>query len=282
MKLADARVLITGASGGIGAAFVRELIARGGKALITGRDEASLRDLARSLDPDGERMLVVAADITRADDRRRLCEAARRWRGGVNVLINNAGVAAFSMFTDERSEDLEHAFAVNALAPLHLCSALLPHLKRQPHAQIVNVGSVFGAIAYPGHAVYSATKFALRGFSEALRRELADTNVRVHYLAPRATRTKFNCGAIEELNARLGIAMDPPERVAASLCRMLEKEEAERVIGWPEKLFARINAILPRVVDRSLAKQLPAIRRHAATPHPAASPPIESLSRKIS
>jgi short-subunit dehydrogenase len=127
----------------------------------------------------------------------------------------------------------------------------------------MNVGSVFGSLAYPGFAAYSATKFALRGFTESLRRELADTQVRIHYLAPRATRTGMNASAVERMNAELGVAMDPPELVAAAACDMLADGRLEAVLGWPEKLFVRINALLPRVVDGSLRRQLPVIRRHA-------------------
>ncbi len=281
MSLSHLNAVITGASGGIGVAITTEIIGRGGSAVITGRDQRVLAELARTLDQSGERVLAIAADITRADDRHRLCEAARSWRGGVNALINNAGVSDFGMFSEERPEDIELAFAVNALAPLQLCRALLPHLLRQPHAHIVNVGSVFGAIGYPGHAVYSATKFALRGFSEALRRELSGTTVRMHYLAPRATRTTFNSSAVEAFNDRFGIAIDQPERVAESLCRMLEQGRAESVIGWPEKFFARLNALLPRLVDRALAKQAPAIRQYAAQRN-SEQLQIQSLSRRAS
>jgi short-subunit dehydrogenase len=125
------------------------------------------------------------------------------------------------------------------------------------------MGSVFGAIGYPGYAVYSATKFGLRGFTEALRRELAASNVSVHYLAPRATRTRINSSAVERMNTELGVAMDDPERVAQAVCRLLVKQQAAAVIGWPEKLFVRINALLPRAVDGAIRKQLPTIERYA-------------------
>lgn len=281
MNLSHARVLVTGASGGIGVAIVTDIVERGGKALITGRDKGLLRRVAHAVDPGGEAIAIHAADITRPDERRDLERAASSWQGGVNVLINNAGVASFGMFADTRPEDLEHAFAVNTLAPMHLCKGLLPHLKRQPRAHIVNIGSVFGAIGYPGHAAYCATKFALRGFSEALRRELGNTNVRVHYLAPRATRTKFNCSAVEALNAQFGVATDAPQRVALSVRRMIEAEQPDAVIGWPEKLFVRINAVLPRLVDRALAKQLPAIQQFLGQPIPAPLL-IQPNSRKAS
>ena len=281
MNLRDARALVTGASGGIGAAIVREIVGCGGKALITGRDAQSLRQLARSIDANGNCLAVHAADITRECDRNGLVEAAAAWCGGVNVLVNNAGVASFGAFAKMRSEDLEHSLAVNVLAPMQLCRALLSHLQRQPAAHIVNIGSVFGAIGYPGQAAYSASKFALRGFSEALRRELGDTALRVHYLAPRATRTSFNCAAIEELNMQLAVATDPPERVAATVRRMLETGRVEATIGWPEKLFVRINGILPWLVDRSLARQLPIIQERFARPH-APQSSIQPVSREAS
>lgn len=281
MSLSSINAVITGATGGIGAAAVEGLLRRGGKAVMTGRDPRALQDLVQRFDPLRKYSVVIPADLTSAADRARLCSVAEKWQGGVNTLINVAGVAGFGPFADENAEDIDRAFAVNALAPLQLCRALLPHLLSQPRAHIVNVGSVFGTIAYPGHAVYSATKFALRGFSEALRRELSDTNVRVHYLAPRSTRTRFNSGAVETLNEQFGIAMDPPERVAASLLGMLEHDRAEAVIGWPEKFFARLNALAPRLVDRALAKQMPAIRQYASggNSHPAR---VQSLSRKVS
>ena len=239
---------------------MKAIVARGGSVLISGRDERALQALAREVDPDGESIDIHCADIVVAEQRRGLEHRARSWLGGVNVLINNAGVAAAGMFAEARAEEVERAFDVNVVAPMHLCHGLLPHLQRQSRAHIVNIGSVLGAIGYPGQSVYCATKFALRGFAEALRRELSDSNVRVHYVAPRATRTRFNSGTVEALNARLKVGIDTPEKVAAQVCRMLEREQATATLGWPEKLFVRINDVAPWLVDRSLAGQLPVIR----------------------
>jgi short-subunit dehydrogenase len=179
------------------------------------------------------------------------------------VLVNNAGVNHFTMVEDQPAAQVDLAIAINLQAPIHLCRELLPHLLAQPEACILNTGSVFGAIGYPGYAVYSATKFAVRGFTEALRRELADTKVCVRYVAPRATRTGINTSAVERMNDELGVAMDPPELVAKAVCDMLAGGKVEAVLGWPEKLFARVNGLLPRVVDGALRKQLPVIRRYA-------------------
>lgn len=279
MNPATARVLVTGASGGIGSAIAREIVARGGSALLTGRDERTLRTLARAIDPDGKRVEIHRADIVVAAERTKLEDKARSWMGGVNVLINSAGVAAAGMFVDSQREDVEGAFQLNTLAPMHLCRALLPHLLCQPAAHIVNVGSVLGAIGYPGQAIYCATKFALRGFTEALRREVSGTTLRVHYVAPRATRTHFNSAAVDALNARLKVAVDAPERVATRVCRMLEREQARSTLGWPEKVFIRVNDLAPWLVDRSLAGQLPVIRESFAGAHRQPPAPVP-LMRK--
>jgi len=263
MKPASIRALVTGGGGGIGGAIAGELLARGAAVLLVDRDQAALQRAAERLARHGDRVGTLAADLTSAADRQRLCSEAAVWRGGINVLVNNAGVNHFGMFADQPPGQIDLALAINLQAPLHLCRALLPHLLRQPEACILNTGSVFGAIGYPGYSVYSATKFAIRGFTEALRRELADTCVSVRYVAPRATRTGINTSAVERMNAELGVAMDPPELVAEAVCDMLAGSRVEAVLGWPEKLFARVNGILPRLVDGALRKQLPVIRRYA-------------------
>ena len=127
---------------------------------------------------------------------------------------------------------------------------------------VVNVGSVMGYLGYPGCAAYSASKFALRGFSEALRRELADGPVRVLHFAPRATRTPLNGAGLDALNEELGVAMDDAATVARELLRLLRRPRSERLLGMPEKLFARLNQMLPGVVDFGLRQQLSTIQRH--------------------
>ena len=264
MNLANARVLLTGAAGGIGGAIAGELLARGATVLLVDINETALRRFVDGeLSSSAERVEIFTANLTRAEDRARLAEFAKTWRGGINVLINNAGVSHFRLLEDQPAEEVDLALAVNLQAPIHLCRLLLPHLQRQPEAHILNTGSVFGGIGYAAYSVYSATKFAMRGFSEALRRELADTSVTVHYLAPRATRTGINTAAVETMNAELGVAMDTPPVVSRAACAMLESGTLEAVVGWPEKFFVRLNALLPRLVDGALRKQLPVIRRHA-------------------
>ncbi|MEZ5458518.1 MAG: SDR family oxidoreductase [Steroidobacteraceae bacterium] len=265
--IAARRILLTGAAGGIGIAIARELSQRGAAVLLTGRDAARLQRLAGELGEHRDRIDARAADLATEAGRASLVDFASRWRGGVDALINNAGINDLALLDTQDAAQIDRMIDTNLRAPIHLCRALLPQLRHTNRADIINVGSVFGSIGYPGYAVYSATKFAMRGFTEALHRELAGSTVRAHYLAPRATRTRMNAGAADRLNAELGTAVDEPAVVAKAVCRMLEAPRPFAVLGWPEKLFARLNAVMPRLVDGALIKQLPAIRRHASSPH---------------
>jgi short-subunit dehydrogenase len=263
MKLDTMRVLLTGATGGIGRVIARRLLEGGSHVLLVARDADALGSLLKSCAFAGGRVHAHRADLTRVEARTELCAAARLWHGGINVVINNAGLNPFAMYEDLSAEQLDQTLAVNVHAPMHLCRELLPWLKGQDAAAIVNVGSVFGSIGYPGYVAYSATKFAVRGFSEALRRELADTRVTVKYFAPRATRTAMNSAAVEEMNSRLNVAMDSPERVARELIALLRHGKYSAIVGWPEKAFVKVNGVLPGIVDRALRGKLSIIRAFA-------------------
>jgi short-subunit dehydrogenase len=259
----DMRVVLTGGTGGIGLASAQALLEQGSAVMLAGRDRDALEAARRRFAAFEDRVAAQACDITQPADRSALLAAATAWRGGANVLVNNAGIGGLALFGDLTSADIERTLAVNLLAPIQLCHDFLPLLVKQPRARIVNIGSVFGSIGYPGQTVYCASKFGLRGFTESLRREFAGTSVGVHYLAPRATRTALNAGASERLNAELGATTDDPSVVGRALVAMLSGNVPAAVVGWPEKFFARVNAVLPGVVDGALRKQLPTIRRHA-------------------
>ncbi|MCC7259252.1 MAG: SDR family oxidoreductase [Gammaproteobacteria bacterium] len=268
MSLAGARALITGGAGGIGSAIAAELLDAGASVMLADIDPAALNAAASRLGAPGRTITTVAANLTTAEGRTALCQAATGWQ--VNVLVNSAGVNHFGLYDELTPEQVAQTVALNILSPMLVTQALLPHLKAQPVAHLLDIGSVFGHIGYPGYAAYCASKFALRGFGEALRRELAGSGVRVHHLAPRATRTRINTSAVEQMNAALKVSMDPPDVVARAARRVLEKDIASAVVGWPEKLFARVNAILPGVVDGAIAKQLPVIRQFARRQTPPA------------
>jgi short-subunit dehydrogenase len=275
MKLDEARILLTGAAGGIGSAIARRLARSGARLLLTDLRHEPLDRLAAELCAAGFATAAVAADIGSESGRLEVLEAARMQQ--INVLINAAGVNPFGMLAAQTSADVATTMLINAIAPMALCQVLLPVLAARTPAHIVNVGSTFGSIGYPGFAVYSASKFAVRGFSEALRREVADAGIRVHYLAPRATRTALATDRIRAMNEELHVGMDSPETVALAVAAILRDERRELLLGTPERLFAKINALMPAIVDRVLRKQLPVIKRYAG----ASNGPAEPVSAPI-
>ena len=261
MDLAGKAVIVTGASGGIGAPLCRALVAAGASVLAVGRSQHRLDRLQRDL-PAG-RLHSVLADLGTAEGREHLVQAARKLQPAPSVLVIGHAQSAFGLFDEQDPVALEAMLQTNLVGSTLLIHALLPILRAQAQASVVVIGSTFGSLGYPGFAAYSASKFGLRGLMEALSREYAGTSLRFQYLAPRATRTAFNTPAVDALNAELKVASDPPQEVAGKLVRSIIRGEARRQLGWPEKLFVRINGILPSLVDSSLRGQLSTIRRHA-------------------
>lgn len=262
MQLHEARVVLTGASGGIGLAIASALCAAGARVLAVARHQEALLPL---LERYPQNLCWVAADLTFLSDRRKVLAAADAI-GGINLLINAAGVNHFAMLEQLDDGDINAMLAVNISAPICLTKMLLPQLKQADSAMVVNVGSTYGSIGYPGYASYCASKFALRGFSEALRRELADTRVSVLYVAPRATRTSMNSAAAQALNDALKASVDDPQTVASAVMHAIAGDRRDLYLGWPERFFIRLNSLLPHLVDRGLRKRLPLIRRLSEKP----------------
>ncbi|MDI2378973.1 SDR family oxidoreductase [Pseudomonas aeruginosa] len=259
MRLRELAVVLTGASGGIGLELTGQLCAGGARVLGISRH---LGGLATLMNRYPQQLQWHSADLRSRNGRQEVVTAA--WAmGGVNVLINAAGVNRFALLEQVDEDTLDDLLDLNIKAPLQLTRLLLPLLREHPNALVVNVGSIYGSIGYPGYATYSASKFALRGFSEALRRELADTSVDVLYVAPRATRTSMNSSAATALNQALKVGMDDPVDVARAVLDAVQNQRSELYLGWPEKLFVRLNGMLPGLVDRALRKQLPLIRRYS-------------------
>ncbi|MCZ8062599.1 SDR family oxidoreductase [Silanimonas sp.] len=267
--LAGRGVLLTGASGGIGQCLALRLAEVGATVYAVGRRADALHALAARAHPGAIRPVV--ADLATADGIDAVRRAVAAAPIPVSLVILGAADSRFGLFEHSSVVDVQAQVATNLVAPMLLVRALLPCLMRLPSAGIVGIGSTFGSLGYPGFAAYSASKFGLRGFLEALAREHADTPLRVQYLSPRATRTALNSPAVEAMNAELGVAVDDADLVAASLLEAIESGTRRRQLGWPERLFARLNGALPELVDRALAKQLPIVRRFARAAAPVVS-----------
>lgn len=255
MKLHNSHIVLTGASGGIGKEVAKLLAKKGAHLALVDRDARTLEMLKDEIAPYETRTVMITADLTTDAGRQSVIDQTLRTFGKIGILINLAGMMSFTDFTVEDPYMTELLYKVNVLAPMHLTRAILPHMLERGEGQIVNIGSIFGSIAFAYFATYSSTKFALRGFSEALRRELAGTGIDVTYVAPRAARTPFNSAAINKMSDAVKMNMDSPSSVAMHIVRAIEKDAKDYYIGWPESLFVRINALFPRIVDLAVKKQ---------------------------
>ncbi|MGD0640282.1 MAG: SDR family NAD(P)-dependent oxidoreductase [Roseiarcus sp.] len=247
------RVLITGAGSGIGRALAIEAASRGMMVALCGRRTEALFATAAAI-ADRHQPLIVRADVALAADRRRLVAQVGEAWGALDILVNNAGIVEGGPLEQTNDEALERVFQTNVIAPMALARDFKPLLVAAKPSRVVNIGSVFGDIPYPGFSAYSASKFALRGFSTALRREWADCGVGVTYAAPRATRTDA-AAAFADLVAASKMSLDPPELVARRIWRAVESGADSVYPKGPEKLFVLIQRLFPRVIDRALARQ---------------------------
>lgn len=248
-------VLLTGATGGIGSQTAALLATSGANLLLVARDVNRLGELRSRLLQFGTVVEAVAADLATEEGRQRVAAAAQNFQGGINVLVNNAGINRFDLFDRQSGRDLEAVVNTNLLAPMLLTHKLLPLLQRQRKAMVLNVGSIVGSIGLPGQVAYCSSKFGMHGFSEALRRELDGSSVRVVYVAPRSTDTDMNDALLREINEKTGVRTDDTSVVARHVVDAIGGARSERFIGWPERLFVKVNALLPGLVDRSLRKQ---------------------------
>lgn len=257
------RIILTGAAGGIGAHLARLLAAEGARLCLTDVNGAALNTLCGSL--EGARTAGVVADICRPEGRSEIVRQARQRFGGIDTLINAAGINPFGVYAKADAALIQKTMEINLLAPMLLTREVLPDMVSQHSGQIVNIGSTFGSIGFAWFSTYSASKFGLRGFSQALRRELADTGIEVIYIAPRAVRTAINSAAVYRMAEATRMTMDEPDAVARQILEGMQRGRKERYLGFPESLFVRINSVLPGIVDRATRKQNRAARRYADT-----------------
>jgi len=259
MQLQNKIILLSGADGGIGSVIADRLHQQGCKLILVGISEDGLQAVNQKL---GKQHEVLAANLMLQKDRKKLVVKAEQL-GGIDGIINNAGISDFAFVEQQDEKRLEMLININLLAPMVLCQMFIPMLKQREEAFILNMGSTFGSIGYPGFSGYVASKFGMRGFTETLRRELSDSQIQVMYLAPRAIKTPINSPAVVEMNEELGNAMDDPDVAADAVIDMLKNNKTSVYLGWPEKLFVRVNSLFPKIVDKALSGKLSAIRKFA-------------------
>ena len=250
-KLNGLRVLVTGASQGIGRALVVEAAKRGCKVLAAARSQPLLDELAAEVRAAGGTLETVAADITKPEDRAAMVSAATRHFGGLDVLVNNAGIGATGHFMDSEPNVLRQIFETNFFGLTETTRVFLPLLKQGVTPAIVNISSVVGRRALPARSLYSASKFAVAGFSEAIRAELAKDGIDVLVVSPGLTRTNFSKNMLEQ-KARM--QMDhmrgmTSEEVAVATLKAMERGTLETTLTFKGKMLVLVNRFAPWVVD---------------------------------
>ncbi len=255
MNLAGKRILLTGATGGLGNALAKQLTAKGANLAILGRDSLKLKNLKNDIQVSGNKVISIEADLSQKGIPEKAINATIEKLGGIDVVINNAGVLDFIAFENQSQERIQEIIQTNVTAVIQLSHAAMPYFKKNNAGHLVFIGSIFGSLGFPHYATYCASKFAIHGFSQALRRELVNTNIGITYVAPRFIKTAMNNESATAMTKKSGNKMDSPEKVASVVLKGIEREKQEVFIGQPETFFAWLNGVAPKLVNLGLKKQ---------------------------
>jgi short-subunit dehydrogenase len=264
-----AAAAVTGAVSGIGRALALELSARGCDLALSDRDEAALREVAGTIGSK-VKVSVHRLDVGEPAQIEAFAQAAIWAHPGLNILINNAGVALLGQFTEIDQAQMDWLFNINFWGVVHATRAFLPHFSGQREAHIVNLSSIFGIVAPPGQTAYASAKFAVRGFSEALRHELemANSPVRLSVVHPGGVATNI------ARNSRTGIgvtdnarhtqsierfeqaARTTPRDAALRIIKGIKKNQPRILIGTDARLMDVLQRLRPATYWSVMARQL--------------------------
>jgi len=264
MQLKNKHILLTGATGGIGRHLALMLARKGANLALVGRDSTKLQTLADEIISKGGNAVCVIADFTMPGAAQQVVAETNKKLGGIDILINNAGVLDFIQLEDQSPQRVEQMIHTNVTALIQLTQAVLPQFKAANRGHFVMLGSILGSLGFPYYATYCASKFAVHGFSQALRRELVETKIGVTYVAPRTVSTPMNDANTLAMLAKTGGNLDEPDKVAAIALKAIEQEKQEVFIGQPESFFAWLNGVAPKIVNLGLIKKAKLAREFAA------------------
>src|SRR5476649_2051367 len=228
--------VVTGGSRGIGLAIARAIVVRGGSVMITGTKAQALADASRELESaaTGGSVMAQQAEVRAYPDVERMLQAASSRFGGIDVLVNNAGVGVFSPVSEMSVEQWHDVIDTNLTGVFHCCRAALPHLRARGGGRIINISSLAGKNAFVDGAAYCASKAGLNAFSESLMQEVRYDNIRVSYVLPGSVATDF-AGGDETKGADWKIAADEVAEVVVNLLRHNPRSLPSRVGLRPSK-----------------------------------------------
>ncbi len=254
MDIQGKTALITGASRGIGQAIALELAHQGVKRLLLlARDEVKLASVATLVSELGVEVVILALDLTKPVEVNTALAQAWRDHGPIHLLVNCAGVAHQTPFLQSQLSQMQEELAVNLVGMYTITRIVARRMARQGEGNIVNVSSLMGKIAAPTMATYSATKFAILGFTQALRGELAQYNIQVTALLPSLTDTDM----VRELKLFRWVIPMTSKQVATTLIAGLREDKPEILVGWQSHLAVWFNRVVPLLVEKILLTAAP-------------------------
>jgi short-subunit dehydrogenase len=253
-SLRDQVVVITGASTGIGKSYAIALAREGAKIVLAARTASKIEELAEEIKVKyNVETLAVPTDVSKEEEARNLIERALDRFGHIDILINNAGIATYGYFHNNNIEDLKKIMDVNFWGAVYCTHAVIPSMITRGKGKIVNISSFVGKRAVPVMAGYSASKYALGGFSESLRVEVKKYGIDVTVIYPTSTRTEIVNNALDtgkiKFGANVGMTSD---RVARETINAILDNKRDHVIGIGENIALSINNRFPSLVDRVL------------------------------
>lgn len=255
-QVQDKRIVVTGASSGIGRCLSKQLAIMGAQLVVTARREQLLRTLQAEIRVAGGQCEVVVGDITDSKTHGETIRVAQQTFGGIDCLINNAGVGAMGPFSESSIDRLREIFEVNFFSMAALIRATVPVLGQGDDALIVNIGSILGHRAVPLKSEYCAAKFALHGFSDSLRAELAGIPIEVLLISPGTVNSDFFNSALEnatEVEWKKRGSMKP-EFVARKIIQGMEKRNHEIILPLSGKALVWLDRLFPTIANRIVSK----------------------------
>ena len=256
MNLTGKTALITGASRGIGKAIAIELAKQGIKHLIlVARDRQKLAEVAREIETIGTKVTTLSLDLKQLSSINIAIAQVWSIHKPIHLLVNCAGIAHQAAFLDSSPHKFEEEVSTNLLGMMNITRLLAKRMANQKEGTIVNVSSLMGKVAAPTMSTYSATKFAIVGFTQALRSELAQHNVRVVALLPTLTDTEM----ARNLKLFRWVMPMTPEKVAQTLVAKLYKNSGEILVGWQSYLAVWCQRIFPQLLDKIMMLSAPTV-----------------------
>lgn len=257
MKVHGANILLTGASRGIGEATAVELARRGANLLLAARSKVALDDVAAEARKEGVEVHTMVVDVAEEAQVRAMVRRAEKVLGGVDVLINNAGLGLAAPIEELDPADLRYVFEVNVVAALVATRAALPGMLKRGRGHIINVGSVASHIVTPNLGGYSATKFALKALTDALRMEIREHGITVTLVCPGAIKTDFVVNSRGEPEGRLPLKPvgASTEEVGRAIANAIARRQAEVFVPPYYQALVGADSVAPQLM-RVAGKQM--------------------------